>query len=204
MGVTREPPPHPMALRLSVRRCRFWDFAASTSDSADYTVGARLALVEDTGQYFVEDVVRGRWGPKDGDDILLATTRMDGLDCEVCIEEEGGSAGKKVTASVMKLLAGFNVHAERSTGSKWARAKAFATQCEAGNVLLVRGEWNAAFLDELTAFDHGAHDDQVDAAAGAFNRLALGAARAVWGPDPTAPARPGRPARRGSLGPTWR
>jgi len=48
----------------------------------------------------------------------------------------------------------------------------FAARCEAGNVKLVRGPWNAAFLDELCVAPSGAHDDQIDAAALAFNKLA--------------------------------
>jgi hypothetical protein len=43
---------------------------------------------------------------------------------------------------------------------------------EAGNVLLVRGPWNDAFLDEARSFPVGAHDDQVDAAADAYVWLA--------------------------------
>jgi phage terminase large subunit-like protein len=41
-----------------------------------------------------------------------------------------------------------------------------------GNVRLVRGAWNGAFLDEVAAFANGAHDDQIEAAAGAFAELA--------------------------------
>jgi hypothetical protein len=42
---------------------------------------------------------------------------------------------------------------------------------EAGNVALVPGPWNGAFLDELSTFPQGAHDDQVDAASLAFSQL---------------------------------
>ena len=48
-----------------------------------------------------------------------------------------------------------------------------SAQAEAGNVKLVRGTWNRDFLDELCTFPSGTHDDQVDAASAAFNRLAL-------------------------------
>jgi hypothetical protein len=67
----------------------------------------------------------------------------------------------------------------RPTGSKVTRAKALASQAEAGNVyLLVTGDpdrdaWIEPFLDELCVFPAGAHDDQVDAAADCFNELAL-------------------------------
>jgi phage terminase large subunit-like protein len=36
----------------------------------------------------------------------------------------------------------------------------------------VAGAWNRAFLDEHEQFPVGTHDDQVDAASGAFNKLA--------------------------------
>ena len=49
-----------------------------------------------------------------------------------------------------------------------------AAQTERGNVALLRGHWNAPFLDEAYAFPDGAHDDQVDAATGAFNALSIG------------------------------
>lgn len=47
-----------------------------------------------------------------------------------------------------------------------------AAQCEAGNVRLVKGAWNRDFIEELCSFPMGAHDDQCDAAAGAFNKIA--------------------------------
>ena len=40
-----------------------------------------------------------------------------------------------------------------------------------GNVCLVQGEWNAAYLDELCIFPNGRFDDQVDASSGAFAQL---------------------------------
>ena len=45
-------------------------------------------------------------------------------------------------------------------------------QAQAGNVKLVGAGWNTAFLDELSRFPSGAHDDQVDTFADALNTLA--------------------------------
>ena len=73
----------------------------------------------------------------------------------------------------MKALAGYSVRTERVTKSKVERADPFAAQCQAGNVKLIRGAWNAAYLDELCSFPAGAHDDQVDASSGAFHKLAV-------------------------------
>ncbi len=53
------------------------------------------------------------------------------------------------------------------------RAKPASAQAEAGNVKLLRGDWNEAFLDEICAFPNGQFDDQVDAFADALNELAL-------------------------------
>ena len=41
---------------------------------------------------------------------------------------------------------------------------------------LVRGAWNAAFLDEAEMFPLGDHDDQLDAAVGAWESLSGDAA----------------------------
>jgi len=43
----------------------------------------------------------------------------------------------------------------------------------------LRGNWLPAWLDELTIAPFGAHDDQVDATAGAFAELALAARNVV-------------------------
>ena len=45
------------------------------------------------------------------------------------------------------------------------------------NVWLVAGRWNRDFLDEVSLFPNGAHDDQVDAFSGAFASLAARKAR---------------------------
>jgi predicted phage terminase large subunit-like protein len=59
------------------------------------------------------------------------------------------------------------------TGSKEVRAAPFEAQVQAGNVYLVAGAWVPAFRDECESWPNGRYKDQVDAAAGAFNRLVL-------------------------------
>jgi len=53
------------------------------------------------------------------------------------------------------------------------RAQPFAAQVQGGNVWLVAGEWIAAFLDECESWPSGRYNDQIDAAAGAFNKLVI-------------------------------
>ncbi|HEY8743980.1 MAG TPA: phage terminase large subunit, partial [Chloroflexota bacterium] len=70
-----------------------------------------------------------------------------------------------------RVLAGWTFRGVRSTGPKELRANPVSSAAEAGNVLLVRGAWIGAFLDEAEAFPGGAHDDQVDAVSGAVAML---------------------------------
>jgi predicted phage terminase large subunit-like protein len=51
------------------------------------------------------------------------------------------------------------------------RAEPYAAQVQGGNVLVVKGPWTQAFIDEHVAFPVGRYKDQVDAAAAAFNLL---------------------------------
>ena len=111
--------------------------------------------------------------------MILATAEADRLKYGRCggvkvwLEREAGVAGVDRTQATIRLLAGHSVSSERPTGSKEVRADPFAAQCEAGNVKVVRGEWNTAFLDELCLFPFSRNDDQVDAASGGFNKLAV-------------------------------
>jgi hypothetical protein len=70
-----------------------------------------------------------------------------------------------------RLLGRFSASATPVTGDKMARALTWAGKAGAGLVLIVEGDWNKAFLDELTSFPTGAHDDQVDAISSAFDKL---------------------------------
>jgi predicted phage terminase large subunit-like protein len=57
----------------------------------------------------------------------------------------------------------------RASGDKGTRANSLASTAGVGGVWLVAGAWNEPYLAELHAFPDGAHDDRVDASAGAFN-----------------------------------
>lgn len=159
------------AAPASARRVRYWDKAGSTGQDSDFTAGALLA-VDANGVFYVVDVVRGQWSALERERIIRQTAEMDGRDVPVWVEQEPGSGGKESAQATVRSLAGWSVHAERVTGDKVTRAQPLAAQCEAGNVKLVRGPFNAAFLDEFTMFPNGRHDDQVDAASGAFAKLA--------------------------------
>jgi predicted phage terminase large subunit-like protein len=166
------------AAPVCARRVRYWDRAA-TAGGGCYTCGVLLARTNQA-QYFVEHVVRGQWSSWQRDQIMLQTAQTDRakyreMQPYIVVEREGGSAGKDSVSATARLFDGFPIFADLPTGSKEARAEPFAAQCEAGMVFLVRGTWNADYIDELCLFPMSTYDDQVDASSGAHNHLAQGA-----------------------------
>lgn len=157
-----------------IKRVRAWDFAA-TKDGGDYTAGVLMGEGND-GRYYILDVVRGQYSSLEVESVLKATASRDGYDVEIHLPQDPGAAGKAQAQRQVSLLSGYIAKSERMTGDKVTRAAAFAAQVEAGNVVLLRGSWNDEFINELGDFPLGKHDDQVDAAADAFNDLARGAA----------------------------
>ena len=159
-----------------VKTCRGWDCAgteARQGTDPDYTVGTKIAQF-DTGRFYIEDVVRIRATSGVVDQTIARTAEADGPTVVIREEQEPGSSGKSVIASHTRLLAGYDYQGQPATGAKTTRWRPFAVQAEAGNVALLRGAWNQAWLDELTSVPYGRHDDQADSAAVAFEAVALG------------------------------
>ncbi|WP_291981934.1 phage terminase large subunit [Luteitalea sp.] len=172
------------AAPVDARRCRGWD-KAGTEGAGDRSAGIRIAK-DKRGMYYVEDAVVGQWSSHQRNVVIQQTATGDGQACMIRLEQEPGSGGKESAEISVRELAGYDVKAKPVTGDKLTRAKPFAAQAEAGNVRLVRGDWNEAYLRELHQFEgkDGQVDDQVDASSTAFNALALErsgpAAQAVW------------------------
>lgn len=154
------------------RECRGWD-TASTPGGGDWTCGVKIKGPI-AGIFYVVHVERGQWGPADVDKNIKNTAQMDGRACSIREEKEGGSAGKAVIVARTQALAGFDYKGVPISGDKSTRAKPFRAQCEAGNVKLKRGAWNSLYLDELSVFPVGTHDDQVDGSSCSFNELTGG------------------------------
>lgn len=172
----------PPSTGSSARDVRFWDFAATekklASADPDWTVGLRLRQAQTPGGgrlFVVVDVVRVRAAPAELKRLVLATAAQDGPNVAVRWEIEPGSSGKFVNADLVQMLAGYDARGVLPAGDKVQRAAPMAAQALAGNLALVRAEWNQAFLAELHGFPDVAHDDQVDALSGAGAALlALG------------------------------
>lgn len=150
--------------------CRAWDLAA-TEGAGDYTTGVKMGRGED-GRYYVLDAVRGQWDVSGRNHRIREAATQDGPTVTQRLPQDPGQAGKEQAQANVRLLAGVPVKVLPISGDKQVRAEPFAAQVNGENVTLVRAPWNSAFVEELRAFPAGAHDDQVDAAADAFNEIA--------------------------------
>lgn len=148
--------------------CRGWDLGATLN--GDYTVGVKLGRLVD-GRYIIADVKRDRLESHKRDQVMKNTADADGRMVRQSIPQDPGQAGKSQVLSFAKLLAGHSIHFSTETGDKVTRADSLASQVNAGNVIMLKAPWNRDFIDECNPFPNGSYDDQVDAAARAFNRL---------------------------------
>jgi predicted phage terminase large subunit-like protein len=150
---------------------RLWDKANSTK--GDFTVGVLMAYCSD-GFFYIIDVVRGQWSSYDRDQKMKKTAESDHEKygkVYIWHQQDPGSAGKDSAEATNRLLMGYPAKFETVTGDKAARSEPLESAFQGALVFLLQGAWNEAFIVECVAFDNGNHDDQVDAASGAYNKL---------------------------------
>lgn len=158
------------AIPARTRFVRGWDLAASTGADSAYTAGVMIGRTP-AGRFIIADVVRDKLSPGGVERLIVNTAAQDGTQCRISLPQDPGQAGKAQVAYLVSKLAGYRVTASPESGDKVTRAEPLAAQAEAGNVDLLEGSWNTAFLDEAGDFPNGKFKDQVDAASRAFNEL---------------------------------
>lgn len=181
----------------AVKRVRHWDLAATTpgekgNSEPDWTVGLKMAKVMQAGApvYYIEHVERFRESPAKVEDAIKRLAGVDGNDVEISLAQDPGQAGKAQVRHLVSVLSGYTVRSRLESGDKITRASPLSAQAEHGNVKLVKGHWNDAFLNEAENFPDGRFDDQIDAGAGAFHRLSQEPVEEV-GLEPPQVIRPG-------------
>jgi len=155
-----------------LKKLRYWDLAATTSSTSDYTVGALLGVKN--GIYYIINIRRERESSLGIEQLTKQTAMLDGM-ISIYMEQEPGASGVQAIDHYRReVLKGFDFHADKKASSKVLRASPLASAAEAGNVKIVQGNWNEELLDEFEVFPQGVHDDQVDAVSGAFTKLNFG------------------------------
>lgn len=157
------------------RSIRYWDRAAtkatSESPDPDWTVGTKISRSFQNKLFYIEDVIRFRGSPGEVERAIQNTASQDGLETEIILEQDPAQAGKAEIDHLIRGLSGFTVRPVPVTQKKTLRAGPASSQAEAGNIKILRGSWNNQFLEELTNFPDGAHDDQVDTLSGGILEL---------------------------------
>jgi len=140
-----------------IRWVRYWDLAAT--EKGDWTAGCLLGLTTE-GQWIVADVRRMRGTPYEVERFIAATAATDGTGVAIRMEQEPGSSGvNTIDHYRRRVLVGYDFKPDKKTASKTVRANPVSSAAEAGNIILITGAWNREFLDEITVYPRGSHDD---------------------------------------------
>jgi len=150
---------------------RAWDLAATLG--GDFAAGAKLGKLRD-GRFVIGGMERERFTSDERDMLIRNTASRDGKAVRISIPQDPGQAGKSQVLAMTRMLAGYNVHSSPESGDKVTRAELFGSQVNVGNVLMMRGPWNDALIDEMRLFPNGSFDDQVDSLSRAFEALMSG------------------------------
>lgn len=149
--------------KLSV--VRYWDTAYQKKSTSDYTVGVKYGI-DRNGIAYIIHVARAKASPHEVESFIAKTANQDGRSIRIVLQQEPGSGSALWIDSMQRgVLRGYPVYPDQP----------FRSAAEARHIKLLRGAWNDDFLDECEQFSPDereySHDDQVDAACGAFNFL---------------------------------
>lgn len=147
-----EPPP-------GLSWVRSWDLAATPKtkeNDPDWTQGVLGALWGN--KIVIADLKSLQGDPGDVEDAIVSTADMDGKSVRIRLPQDPAQAGKSQAFNFSKLLRGYTFRTKVNTGDKVTRFGPFSSQAKQGNVVLVRGRWNARLVSELEGFPDGKKD----------------------------------------------
>ena len=150
---------------------RFWDFAATERKMLTGAATASVKICQDVhGHYGILDMTEDWIGAAAVDEHAASIANQDGAGVKQRWEEEGGSSGKRTTSALAAKMPGLDCAGIRPSGDKLARLRPFAAQVKAGNVWLLRADWNDRFLSIMHNTPDGLWDVR-DATSGGFGEL---------------------------------
>lgn len=147
-----------------------WDFAAKDTKDGSYNVGQVWA--ERGADKYLVDQVRFRGG---FNEALQAVRDLKSKwpQCRAILIEDKAN-GSPIHDTLKSQIGGI-IAVNPGKRGKYERAEAVAMFIEAGNVAIpADAPWVSDFIGEVQGFPNAAHDDQVDAASQALERLCVG------------------------------
>lgn len=149
-----------------------WDTASTLSETSSYSVGMLWGQVGT--DYYVLEIVRGRWEAPDLRRIMLRYQGLWKPDATLIEDTELGRSLRQDVYATDRL----RLLLRRPRYGKEARLLAQSARFEAGQVhVATNKDWTAAYVSELLAFPFGRSDDQVDATSQALDYLTASTAR---------------------------
>lgn len=152
------------------RVVRFYDLAVTAKRKSDFTVGLKLGVTEDE-MFVILHMWRDQKELPDVQDAIVQNAQMDGRGVRIRLEAEKAGIIQLQFLLRDKRMHRYSVDAVPPEGDKYTRAGPVAARVNNGRVLMVKGEWNQAVIDELKMFPAAAHDDIPDALSGAYDFL---------------------------------
>jgi predicted phage terminase large subunit-like protein len=150
-----------------IQEWRFSDLAMSQKTSADETASVKLAQCED-GHFYITDVTHARvdWGQLAGylADIMLA----DGSAVIQGLEQAGYMSRAVQDLNADDRLQRYSIWGYVPDRDKLTRLLPAAAKLASHNIHLLSAHWNTAFIEQLTSFPYGDHDDMADALSGVW------------------------------------
>lgn len=154
-----------------------WDFAASESNTSDWTVRVKMGKVKDKAfgdLFYIIHVKRFRASGGKLRSEIKSIVEADGDEIQNDFPIDPAAAGKEWATTLRMDLMGYPLVFSPERGDKVLRSQSYASIVELGNVYIVEDDWNKDFVTEHINFPATTYDDQVDAAGRAFRRLIFG------------------------------
>ena len=143
-----------------------WDFyidGAYTKDTNNDPSGF-MAVAYQGNQMYIRSAIERYYELPEALKFIPNWVEEENYSLRSMINIEPKASGKSMKQMLVKE-GGLNVKEIKSKAvqmSKIERAHNAAPICESGRVHLVAGNWNKAFLDQVSSFPNAAHDEHVD------------------------------------------
>ncbi|HEX8265305.1 MAG TPA: phage terminase large subunit [Pyrinomonadaceae bacterium] len=159
-------------LPQDLRWCRYWDLAASTKTTADFTAALAVSAPDpNSGIIYFRDMIRDRWEFPDQQRIMKTNMLGERVSYGTQHGIEKALHGIAAVQTFLRdsELANVPLKGIDVDKDKLSRALPWAARAEQDKICLVAGTWIEPFLDEVCSFtgtEDDEHDDQIDTASG--------------------------------------